>query len=373
MAWQGNTDNPVPSNEGPINKDNPYFVNKTNRASDIRRDEDEKKNFTITLMDVDTTLLEYLQNVINPSVVDSGNIIKVPILYGSPERWKAIQNDGYYRDINGKIQLPAIMFKRQSFSKNENLMTFNRYLTYPVMTRFTEKNKYDKFNLLNNSAKPVNQIIAVTLPDHVKVEYEFVVWTEYVEQMNSILEKINFASEDYWGDSKKFKFRASVNDYSHTTEIPSDKDRMVRTNFNVSVFAYLLPDSFENRKSTVQKILTPKQIKITGEVVNSAQMNAVNNSANNSILPNKIGLKNNMVVDRSTNFETPEPHIVGKKIFESLSAMKTNPNLSLGEVWHEPPTSMDAYGQEGWMAFDESYQYIYINGKWRRQSLSNFE
>jgi hypothetical protein len=34
-------------------------------------------------------LMEYLQNVVNPTVVDTGANVKVPILYGSPERMES--------------------------------------------------------------------------------------------------------------------------------------------------------------------------------------------------------------------------------------------------------------------------------------------
>ncbi len=182
--WTGNKNNPVP-NYTDKTQVNPVSANVVNPALDTRRDQDPRKNKTITLLDIDTSVLEYLQNVINPTVVDAGQNVKVPILYGNPERWKAGKVDGFLRDYQGKIQIPAIMFKRNTFGKNENLVTLNRYLTYPTITKFSEKNKYDRFSVLNNKSAPTNQIFAVTLPDHVKVEYEFMVWTEYVEQMNS--------------------------------------------------------------------------------------------------------------------------------------------------------------------------------------------
>lgn len=392
MAWKGNTSNPVPSNVD-ATKQNPYVANKQNKALDVRRDTDARKNFTITLLDIDTTLIEYLQNVINPTVVDAGTNIKVPIIYGSPERWKAIQQDGYYRDINGKIQLPAIMLKRSSFSKNENLQTFNRYLTYPVITKFSEKNQYTKFNLLNDSVAPVNQIHAVTLPDHVKVEYEFMVWTEYVEQMNSILEKINFANKNYWGDPQRFNFRVNINDYSNTTEVTSDKDRMVRTSFTLDLFAYLLPESFEDRKSTVQKMLTPKQISIVGEVVSGAEMAEATKNINNTSNPNsnpyyRLG---NVMSHNKDSWVFPKPTIVTEKstveggqvieqIRQSYAALiQQNITVISGSgsgsfnIWHEPPTNPNDYGQEGWMAYDGDYHYIYVGGRWRRQSIADFQ
>ncbi len=133
-------------------------------------------------------LIIAIQNVINPTVIDAGENIKVPIIYGNPEKWYAAKSQGALRDQQGKLQIPLIMVKRTSFSKDEGYQTFNRYLSYPVMTKFNEKNKYDKFSLLNKTVAPTNQIFAVTMPDHIKAEYEFIVWTEYVEQNNAILE-----------------------------------------------------------------------------------------------------------------------------------------------------------------------------------------
>ena len=42
MAWKGDTNNPVPSNKNE-NLQNKYFENTTNRAFDVRRDQDAKK------------------------------------------------------------------------------------------------------------------------------------------------------------------------------------------------------------------------------------------------------------------------------------------------------------------------------------------
>ena len=390
--WNGDINNPVPDETEKI-KENPYFKNVTNKALDVRRDTDARKNFTITLLDIDTTIIEYLQNIINPTTIDAGSETKIPVIYGSPERWKAIQNDGYFRDSNGKLQLPAIMIKRSSFTKNESLQTFNRYLSYPIMTKFTEKNKYDKFNLLNNTVAPVNQIHAVTLPDHIKVEYEMIAWTEYVEQMNGIIEKINFAENEYWGDPKRFKFRVYINDYNNTTEVSADKDRMVRTNFSLSVYAYLLPESFEDRQATVRKILTPRQINITSEMVNSEQMEAVNTNIKNTTNTNQTNpyyMVGNVMSHNDNSWRFPKPAIVTEKstteggqviqeIRQSYAALIqqniviSGSNSGSVNIWHDPPVTPNDYGENGWMAYDGDYHYIYVGGRWRRQAIADFE
>jgi len=274
MAWRGPASRPAinkpnrnPVNNGPELSDSKkpiieaaYGPNvNPNRAFDIRRDTDKQKNLSIKLVDVDSTIMVHMDTVISPVIIDSGRQVKVPINYASPERWKAIQKDGALRDKNGKTQTPAIAFRRSAMQRNDSLITFNRYLQYPTVKTYSQKNQYDKFSLMNGFS-PVKELYSVAMPDHVVINYEFIVWTELIEQNNSIIEAISFATEDYWGDKKRFKFRTNISDYSFETSTESGNDRIVKSTFTLMVNAYLLPEKFENYKSVVQKAFTPRKI-----------------------------------------------------------------------------------------------------------------
>lgn len=76
--------------------------------------DDDVSKFKIGLRDIDEAIFYYFNKVIKPSVIQNGLKKDVPVIYGSPERWSAVQKDGFYRDKNGKIQLPLIMVKRDS-------------------------------------------------------------------------------------------------------------------------------------------------------------------------------------------------------------------------------------------------------------------
>jgi hypothetical protein len=76
--------------------------------------DDNVKQFTLGLRDIDESIFYYFNNVIKPSVMQNNAKKNVPVLYGSPERWHSVQKEGFYRDRNGKIQLPLIMVKRDS-------------------------------------------------------------------------------------------------------------------------------------------------------------------------------------------------------------------------------------------------------------------
>ena len=79
------------------------------RSSQIRR-EDKVKDVAVGLYDVDEAIHFYFENVIQPRVTENEKEIRVPIIYGSPERWKSVQKSGVFRDKTGKVQNPILMY-----------------------------------------------------------------------------------------------------------------------------------------------------------------------------------------------------------------------------------------------------------------------
>ena len=105
---------------GDPNLANPNF-NGPNRSLQNSWEGDTVKPFTVTIQDIDEAIMYYFQNVIKPFVIQNGTRIEVPIIYGAPERWKSVQRDGYYKDKNGAIMAPLIMFKRDTIERNRSL------------------------------------------------------------------------------------------------------------------------------------------------------------------------------------------------------------------------------------------------------------
>jgi len=69
-----------------------------NRGEITKREDDNINDISIGLQDHDEAIMYYFNNIIKPSVVTNGDRIDVPLIYGSPERWKGVQQDGYFRD-----------------------------------------------------------------------------------------------------------------------------------------------------------------------------------------------------------------------------------------------------------------------------------
>ena len=78
---------------------------------------DLSKQYSITLKDIDSAIIKYIKNVINPTVQEANEKIKVNVMYGNEERWKAVRKRGVLRDKNGTLILPLIMLKRTAVEK----------------------------------------------------------------------------------------------------------------------------------------------------------------------------------------------------------------------------------------------------------------
>ena len=240
-----------------------------NRGFLYSRKKDDVKNPEVTLLDIDSAINFYFNSVIKPSVNDNGENVKVPLMYASPERWKSIQRDGFMRDKKDQIITPVIVYKRTSVEKNENLPgdkldANNPNLFYTFEKKFSQENKYDNFTAQIGNF-PAKEYYNVTFPDYVTLTYEFIIWTSYIEQMNKIVERIVYSDGAYWGDPNKMRFRTQVDSITDATEV-SDAERLVRSNFNVTLNGYLLPKANFDHRSTTQKYISPKRVIFNADV-----------------------------------------------------------------------------------------------------------
>jgi hypothetical protein len=251
------------------------FPNPDNRANINRgtittRKDDTVQDVSIGLEDHDKAIMYYFNEVIKPSVISNGDNVNVPVMYGAPERWKAVQQDGYFRDKEGKLQVPLIMFKRNSIEKRRDLGNKldanNPQLYYTFQEKHNKRNQYDNFSALQNR-KPSQQFHAVVIPDFITLDYTCTIWCDYISQMNKLIESINYSSDSYWGDKDTFKFNSKIDQFNNTTELTIGDNRVVKTTFNLKLQGYLVPNSI-NKELTQKssKFFSKSSIIFNGEL-----------------------------------------------------------------------------------------------------------
>ncbi len=260
-------------NQGkPISND---VFGKIDRAKQTTRKTDKVKDISIGLEDIDYAIKYYFDTIIKPVIVQDGNKIEVPVKYSSPERWKSVQADGYYRDTNGKLVLPIIIYKRDNVEKNRGLgnkIDGNVASLFQVFeTRYNQRNQYDQFSVLTNRT-PSKQFYVSVVPDYVTISYDCVLLTNYVEQNNKLIEAIEYASDSYWGDANRWQFRTSLDSFGITNIINTGEDRISSTTVSLKVNGYLIADSINQHLSDTNIHYSPAQIKFTFETDSSSEI-----------------------------------------------------------------------------------------------------
>lgn len=228
----------------------------TNRANQMSISKEFTKG--VKLIDIDTTIAEYMVDSIIPNVEENGNQVKVPLLYGNAERWNNARTKGYLRDSRGKIQLPLVMFKRNSIDRQDGMAQFKDVNTLPAYKKYSQRNKYERFSLQVGASKALEQY-EISVPDYVTVTYEVMVWTSFTEHMNAIIEQFQYATDRYWGTDSGYKFRTRIDSFDNQQEVGEGSERVIRTSFTMVTNAYLLPETFDD-KPTVKKSFTPKKV-----------------------------------------------------------------------------------------------------------------
>ena len=121
-----------------------------NRGTKISRNSpgaaDDVKNVSVGIMDMDSAIMYYFNEVIKPNVEINDEKVKVPCIYASPERWTQITKQGFLRDKKRQIIVPLIVYKRTGMSRNtdmpiDKLDSNEPKLFYSFQKKYSQQNR----------------------------------------------------------------------------------------------------------------------------------------------------------------------------------------------------------------------------------------
>lgn len=273
---------------------------KTNRGNDVSMRGEEFNDLTVGLEDINEAVMFYFKDIIKPYVIENAAKVNVPIFYANPERWKASQKDGMYRDKDGKIIFPVILVNRTSIDKVRTLgnkldgNNVNNYMIYEK--RYSSKNHYDNFSVVSNRI-PVKEYVNVIIPDYYKISYACSIYVNFVADMDRIIEAIGQYSYSYWGREGKFKFMAMIDSFPTRTEIAQGEDRVVVCNFDITLNGYITPKDINKHLASSPKFLSKAQVIFKAEIQDSIEtmnisMKQPRKQASFNIFPERVVVEN---------------------------------------------------------------------------------
>ena len=239
-----------------------------NESISVTPGTDLSKQYSITLKDIDTAVMSYIKNIIKPTVQEANERVKVTVMYGNEERWKSVRKRGVLRDKNNSLILPLIVLKRTSVEKSDAIPGYEhdirrKYTEVVRNSGWSKDNRYTRFSVQMGDM-PVYENLVTTIPNYVNLTYEFVLWTNFIEQMNPLVETFMEHDKTYWGDKDTYRFISSLDSVSDASEMNQDGERFIKSTFSVVSKAYLLPQETNSivmgKMNQVQKRLSPSKV-----------------------------------------------------------------------------------------------------------------
>lgn len=294
-----------------------------NRALEVSLKDDEDKDISIGIKDINEAVNHYFTNILRLHVVQNNTRVNVPVIYGSSETWKLAQHDGYYRDGAAKLMAPLLMFKRNTITQNNSLTNkldgnITRNLQLFEKT-FSRRNVYSNFTVLNNRSAE-KEYVATVVPDYVTVSYSCVVWTHFMEQMDKLIESLNYASKSYWGDPNRYQFYTTIDSFSESATIETGEDRVIKNTFDLTLNGYLIPETMNRALSATNRVYGTCNIVFGLETADSTetfvakQRSQPNKKLSNTVVVDSV----NKVINQITNNVSPE----------SITYLNTNKQLT---------------------------------------------
>ena len=90
-----------------------------------------------------------------------------------------------------------------------------------------------------------------------------------MEQLNKIIESCEYASDAYWGNPERFKFRAFIDSFSTATELAQGMDRLVKGTFNINLRGYIIPDTIQKEMHSINKWNSKSKVTINFETTSN--------------------------------------------------------------------------------------------------------
>jgi hypothetical protein len=152
----------------------------------------------VTLEVIDQAINDWFDRTVDAHVQDqSKQRKKVPVHFASGERWINSREKKGLRDKNGMIILPVITLRRTGIDPSSDMAALGTETpTIQISKRISQKT-----NNLRNLSKlrvpsqridgaTVYEVTTIPFPDRSILTYDVNIQTQYIVQMNSILEKI---------------------------------------------------------------------------------------------------------------------------------------------------------------------------------------
>ena len=274
--------------------------------------------------DVDRAVFSLFNEKIGFTISEMQEVRPVPVIFAGGERFALVKRKKPIRDKNGTFILPLISIARTAIDQSENLGGLGRGIGQDtgdlvirkrldkkdrryqnIKNKIALKNQTDVAAEDHDSLRTVNidgtdvgtlgtkrnvgkrridlergevlrsriddnivEIITIPFPEFFSAKYEVVIWTQYQQHMNRILEQMMSAyhaqGNQFRIDTDKGYWFVAFIDNSLTAgdnfDNYSDEERIIKYSFSITTTGYLVAPQHEGQRSPFRRFLSAPEI-----------------------------------------------------------------------------------------------------------------
>lgn len=157
----------------------------------------------ITLENIDRGIRDWVDRTVDARVkTPQSDLHKVPVIFSSGERWSTGRTKQVFRDENGVLILPIISVRRVAIEPDPTKMALGCQVDKIQIAKKVDiksnqiKNLEaaplvtDVLGLRSHNYPAVYDVYTIPFPDRLQATYQLIIQTQYISQMNDILQKM---------------------------------------------------------------------------------------------------------------------------------------------------------------------------------------
>ena len=297
-----------------------------------------------------------------------GGAKRVPVIFSTGERFAILSKSSPLRDKNGALILPMVSISRNGIEMDPTkpMGTSDRIPETVVYKKLSKsdgeyQHLINSYGLKNSGVSSqglknetistgrmlgprlssnIYEIISIPTPKYFTAKYEVVVWCQYMQHMNSIIETIMGSYIQPGGHTIKLKtkkgywflafFDKNIAQDNNTSDF-SDTERIIKITMNIEVPAYLILPSSDGIPTGIKKYTSAPVIAF--EMKNSYEdKKTIKNDIGSSDL-NKYILSDVMILDDvigDDEISGKSNHaVISADAFEKISGIQEENDVSM--------------------------------------------
>ena len=239
---------------------------------------------------IDGALYKHIDETLNLHCTIADGTKKVPVIWQNSERAFQIKNNVLIRDQNGSLIPPLISINRKNISKDltkkgsfqanlapgNNRVVFTQELNQEKTSNFANADSQKKSGQVNfitskKNKKQVYKFKSVLMPVYVMIDYEVQIMTNYLQQMNELMQPFmtKTAALNYFViKHESFRYECFIQqDFSQETETLGEEERRYKSTVAIKVLGQLIGDDVNQDIPTIKEEENAVEIKLPREKV----------------------------------------------------------------------------------------------------------